>query len=95
MPKFSHKSIFNSLKPLFKNCFETGLFEDQWKKANIVPTQTYDNKQLVKNYRTIYLLPNCGKLFERFIFNNLFEYFTENNLFTPHQSGFIPGDLCV
>ena len=87
--------MFKPLKPLFKNCLETGLFLDQWKKANIVPIQKKDNKQLVKIYRTIYLLPNCRKLFERLIFNNLFKYFTENNLFTPHQSGFIPGDSCV
>ena len=25
----------------------------------------------------------------------MFNYFIENNLLSPHQSGFIPGDLCV
>ena len=41
------------------------------------------------------MLPICGKVFERLIFNSLFNYFIENNLLSRHQSGFIPGDLCV
>ena len=41
------------------------------------------------------MLPICGKVFERIIFNDLFKYFKENNLLSPHQSGFIPGDSCV
>ena len=41
------------------------------------------------------MLPIYGKVFERIIFNDLFEYFKENNLLSPHQSGFIPGNLCV
>ena len=35
------------------------------------------------------MLPICGKVFERIIFNSLFNYFIENNLLSPHQSGFI------
>ena len=41
------------------------------------------------------MLPICGKVFKRLIFNSLFSYFIENNLPLPHQSGFIPGDSCV
>ena len=50
---------------------------------------------LVKNYRTISLLPIFGKMFERAIYNSLFNYFQSNRLFTPSQSGFHPGDLCI
>ena len=42
-----------------------------------------DDKQLIKNYRPISLLPICGKIFEKIIFNNLV---------TKNQSGFSPGD---
>ena len=41
------------------------------------------------------MLPICGKVFERLIFNSLFSYFIENNLLSPDQSGFIPGDSRV
>ena len=41
------------------------------------------------------LLPMFGKMFERVIYNSLFNYFQSNRLFTPSQSGFLPGDLCI
>ena len=50
------------------------------------------DKQLVTNYRPISLLPICGKLFEKIIFNNLYGYLNGNNLLTKNQSGFRPGD---
>ena len=40
------------------------------------------------------MLPICGKVSERLIFNSFFSYFIEN-IISPHQSGFIPGDSCV
>ena len=50
------------------------------------------DKQLIKNYRPISLLPICGKFLEKIIFNQLYKYFNENNLITKNQSGFHPGD---
>ena len=50
------------------------------------------DKKLLKNYRAISLLPMCGKMFERIIFNIIFKL---NNLLSLHQPGFIMGDLCV
>ena len=41
------------------------------------------------------MLPICGKIFERLIYNNLFEYFIENDLISQNQSGFKPGDSCI
>ena len=61
----------------------------------IVPIHKEGDKQLLENYRPVSLLPICGKVFERIIFNDLFKYFKENNLLSPHQLGFIPGGLCV
>ena len=57
-------------------------------------TQKSD-KQLLKNYRPISLLPIFGKNFERIIYNNIFEYLTTNKLISDNQSGFKPGDSCV
>ena len=95
MLNLSQKSILKPLKLIFKNCLRTRLFPDQWEKANVVPIHKKGDKQLIENYRPVSLLPICGKVFERLIFNSLFNYFIENNLLSPHQSGFIPGDSCV
>ena len=63
-----------------------------WKIANVTPVFKKGDKQSYKNYRPISLLPICGKMFEKIIFNNLYPYLNENNLITRNQSGFRPGD---
>ena len=50
------------------------------------------DKQLIKNYRPISLLPICGIIFKNIIFNNFHSYLDANNLITKNQSGFRPGD---
>ena len=51
-----------------------------------------EDKQLVKNYRPISLIPICGKLFQKIIFTSLYSYLNNNSLITHDQSGFRPGD---
>ena len=41
-----------------------------WKKANVVPAHKNGDKQNLKNYNPISLLPIAGKLFERKLSNN-------------------------
>ena len=53
------------------------------------------DKQTVTNYRSVSLLPICGKIFERLFYNEMFDIFLENNLTSPKQSGFRPGDSCI
>ena len=60
--------------------------------ANVTPILKKGDKQLIKNYRPISLLPICGNIFEKIIFNNLYSYLNANNLITKNQSGFRPGD---
>ena len=50
------------------------------------------DKQLIKNYRPISLLPICGKILEKIIFNNLYTYLHTNNIISKNQLGFRPGD---
>ena len=76
------------LKLLFENCLQTGIFTDQWKKANIAPIHKEVDKQLLKNDRPVFLLLTCGKVCQPIIFNDLFKYLKVNNL-SLHQSGFI------
>ena len=51
--------------------------------------------QILKNYLPVSLLPICGKVFERLIYDSSFKYFIENNVISPNQSGFKPGDSCT
>ena len=50
------------------------------------------DKQLITNYQPVSLLPICGKVFEKIIFNS---FFAHKNLLNSNQSGFRHGDLCV
>ena len=70
----------------------TSIYPDIWKLANVTPIFKKGDKQLIKNYRPISLLPICGKIFEKIVFNNLYNYLNVNNLITKNQSGFRPGD---
>ena len=63
--------------------------------AKVVPVHKKSDKQILKNYRPVFLPPIWGKVFERLIYNSLFEYFIQNDLISPYQSGFKPGDLCA
>ena len=56
---------------------------------------TKNDKQSVKNYRPISLLPIFDEIFERIIYNNNSEYLTANKLISENQSGFKPGDSCI
>ena len=80
---------------IFKQSIEAGVFPSEWKKANIVPTHKKGDKQTLKNYCPVSLLPICGKILERLIFNKMFNFFIENKLISSNHSGFTPGNSCI
>ena len=80
---------------IFKSCIIKGEYQSEWKKTNVVPVHKEGDKQSLKNYRAISLLPIFGKIFERIIYNNIFEYLTTNKLMSDNQSGFKTDDSCV
>ena len=82
MLKICDDCLCGPLGLIFQSCFENGKFHSEWKKANVVPTYKKNDKQLVKNYGPILLLPICGKIFERLI-TNYFISFQETTL--SHQ----------
>ena len=55
-------SICKPLEIIFQNCLRSGKFPSEWKKANGVPTFKKGDKQCIKNYRPVSLLPVCGKV---------------------------------
>ena len=95
MLKICGNSIYKPLQLISRSCIENGKFPYEWKKANVVPVHKKGNKQTLENYRPVSLLPICGKIFERLIYNSLFEFFIANELISSNQSGFKPGDSCI
>ena len=93
--KMFGKSICKPLELIFRNCIAAEKFPRIWKKANVIPIHKKNERNLLKNYRPISLLPICSKIFERLIFNSLYNYISKNNLLSQNQSGFRPGDSCT
>ena len=67
---------------IFQNILNTSTYPGIWKLAKVAPIFKNTNKQLIKNYRPISLLPICGKLFEKL----------SSITYTVTLSGFRPGD---
>ena len=95
MPKLGVSAITEPLYVIFKNCLSSNTFPDVWKKANVIPDHNKGEKQVLKNYRPLSLLPICGKIFEKLIFNALHSFFEDRKLLNPCQSGFKQNDSCI
>ena len=74
LPKICDPTIVKVLSIIFKNCLQSRSFPNNWKKSNVVPIHKKDDKQLLQNYRPVSLLPICGKIFERTVFNPICQY---------------------
>ena len=86
-------SVVLPLRITFGNIISTARCPDIWKLANVSAIYKKGDKQLIGNYRPISLLPLCGKIFEKILFNNLYKHLTTHYLITKTQSGFRPGDF--
>ena len=95
MIKLCGNSICKPLSIIFNDCLKEGKFPSDWKKAHVVSVHKKGDKQCLKNYRPISLLPICGKIFERLIYKELFTFLVDNNMIFLNHSGFSFGDSCV
>ena len=68
----SDVSIVLPLKIIYLNILNTSIYPDLWKQVNVTQIHKKDNKKLVHNYRSISLLPICGKIFEKLISDCLY-----------------------
>ena len=89
------ESIVPPFTHTFRNIVTKSMYPESWKFANITPVFKKGDKQQIKNYRPISLLPICGKLLEKIIFKHLYNFLVSNKLITMNQSGFRPGDSTV
>ena len=74
MVQICDKAICKPLHLIFSSRIESGIFPTEWKKAYVVPIHKRDDKQNVKNYRPVSLLPIFGKIFERLIYNEMYSF---------------------
>ena len=95
MLKICGSAIYKPLAIILKQCVDTSIVPFEWKKGNIVAIHEKEEKQTSKNYRTVLLLPICGKSIERLMFNEMLNFFIENELISSNQSRFKPGNSCV
>ena len=93
MVKICDESIAYPLK--IETALKCGIYPDQWKNAIIVPVHKKESKNILNNYRPISLLPVCGKIFEKCIYNSLYSYLESNDILSKSQSGFRKGDSCI
>ena len=93
--KICDDSISEPLFIIFKKCLAESFFPNKWKKANVVPIHKKNEKNCINNYRPVSLLPICGKIFEKIIFDNLYPYIFNNNFIDDKQSGYRRGDGTV
>ena len=63
MVQICGKAICKPSYLIFSSCVELGIFPTEWKEANVIPIHKRDDKQNVKNYRPVSLLPIFRKIF--------------------------------
>ena len=80
---------------IFRKGVSTGMSPNSWKYANVQPIHKKGNRQHKSNYRPISLLPICGKILEKIIFDQVDSFLNTNKLISKHQSGFRPGDSTI
>ena len=59
------------------------------------PIHKKGNRQIKSNYRPISLLPICGKILEKIVFDQLYSYLNTHNLLSKNQSDFRSGDSTI
>ena len=93
--KMCDSSISEPLLIIFKKCLTERYFPNKWKKGNVVPIHKKNEKNLINNYRPVSLLPICGNIFEKVIFDNLYPYVFNNKFIDDRQSGYRRGDSTI
>ena len=79
--------IISSKIDIFKVLGSWYLPPNKWKQANVQPVHKKNSRQIVSNYRPISLLPICGKIFEKIMFDSIYGFFHSNNLLSKNQFG--------
>ena len=61
-------------------------FNASEKKTNVVvPIHKKGDKQTLKNYHPVFLIPICSKIFERLFYNEMFGFLLHKDLISATQ----------
>ena len=72
---------------IINQVLSTGQFPRNLKTAQVIPIHKTGDKSLMKNYRSISILPVVSTIIENVMHTQLTDYFTLNKLFTSQQYG--------
>ena len=85
--KFASVSLVPAVKYLVNESFETGIFPEILKVADVLPIVKY----YTTNFRPISLLPWLSKVIERCVANRLCNFFDKFKIISDKQFGFRRG----
>ena len=80
---------------LVNDSFDSGVFPQLLKRAEIVPVFKSGDPKLVYNYRPISLLPLMSKIYERCMYNRLLSFLIRHSILSTDQFGFRRGRSTV
>ena len=80
--EFIYKSI--------NHCITVGNFVVDFKEAEVRPLYKNEGRADKSNYRSISILSNVSKIYERCLYSQLYDYF-DKNIFSKYQCGFCKG----
>ena len=86
------KSLSNviciSLCHIINNYISTVVFLQSFKRATVLPIHKYGDTSLAHNFRSIFILPDISKEFERVLYNKLCSYLSKYKILQDEQYGF-------
>ena len=87
-------SILAPLTLLFNKSFETGIFPEEMKKADIVPLYKSKEEYECTNYRPISLLLTMSKLLEKVMYKRTYNFLEQRKQLYNSQYGFRQSHSC-
>ena len=86
--KMSIKYIAEPLSHLVNNSFMSGRVPDFLQIAKVCNIFKSGNNADFTNYRSISVLPNVSKIFEKLVYIRLFNYLSQHSILSDNQYGF-------
>lgn len=80
--------ICGHLSHIINLCISAGIFPDALKTSIIKPMFKKENRELMKYYRPVALIPVISKIFEKYIYKELYKFIDKNNILCDEQKGF-------
>ena len=89
------RDIFPALCAFFSQSLRTCTVPDSFKQACVSPVHKDVDLSEISNSRSIILLCNMAKSFERLFLKYVYNHFLNNNILTSFQAGFRWGDSMI